>query len=147
MARIKSSIMFSIITISSFFLTIPFAFAEERECLNLQEYVSEGVGNNFLLMGALKTIAQSCASVATRSWAAFASSLQEIIVIGAAIYIAVSTLKLIGSFSQQDTTGYLSKERTGIIPVLAKTGVIVLLLTDDVDEFVLKVLQKIKIEQ
>ena len=138
MIKIKTSIAFVFSFICYFISSISFAFADESldgECLTLSEYVSEGAGDNFLLMGAFRTVAKACSSVAQQSWSLFAPSLQEVIAIGAAIYVAVYTLKVIGSFSQQDTAGYLSNDRTGVIPVLAKAAVVIILLSDDGNTF------------
>ena len=138
MIKIKTSIVFILSFICYFFTTISFCFADDElngECLTLGDYVSEGTGENFLLMGAFRIIASACSSVANLTWSLFAPSLQELIIIGAAIYIAVYTLRIIGSFSQQDTAGYLSNERTGIIPLSVKAGVVILLLSSDGNTF------------
>lgn len=131
MIKIKSSIAFVLSFIGYFISTIAFALAEDSDsCETLQFYITEGSGDNFLLMGAFRTVARACSSVAQRSWSLFAPHLQAVIAIGASIYAAVYVLKLIGSFSQQDTAGFLSNERTGIIPVFTKAAVVIILLTD-----------------
>lgn len=104
--------------------------ADDKTCQTLNEIVSDGVGNKFLLTPAFETIVDATASLATSIWNQFSTILQGIVVLGAAIYIAVFTLKNIGSFSQQDTAGYLSNEKTGVIPLMFKVAVVVILLTN-----------------
>lgn len=99
-----------------------------RSCPTLEEYTQDGVGENFILKEPYELIMQACASIAEGSWAAFASSLQGVVCLGAAIYIALYTLKNIGSFSQQDTSAYLSNEKTGVIPLGIKTAIVITLL-------------------
>lgn len=101
-----------------------------RACPKLDDYMKDGTGDNFLLKGAYETIAKVCSEVAALSWAAFAGSLQGVVAIGASIYIALYTLKNIGAFSQQDPAAYLSNEKTGVIPLGVKTGIVIWLLSD-----------------
>ena len=112
--------------------------ADDKTCQTLNEIVSDGVGDKFLLTPAFDTIVKAAASLATSIWNQFATTLQGIVVLGAAIYIAVFTLKNIGSFSQQDTAGYLSNEKTGVIPLMFKVAVVVILLTDAGNTFLYK---------
>ncbi|MBR5154569.1 MAG: hypothetical protein IKW58_02475 [Alphaproteobacteria bacterium] len=122
--------IFRSIFLSSFAPSLALA-ADEGTCPPLSEYISEGTGSNFLLNNAFEAITKSCSTVANISWNAFAEPLQAVVVLGAAIYIAVFTLKNIGSFSQQDFASYFSNDRTGIIPLMVKVAVVVILLTGD----------------
>ena len=72
----------------------------------------------------------ACAQVVTGSWNAFAAPLQGVVAVGASIYIAVYTLKNIASFSQQDSSAYLSNDKTGIIPLCVKVAAVVWLLSN-----------------
>lgn len=114
-----------------YFISIALAFAEDEEdkCPTFQDYLNDD-GKN-LLAPVMKVVTDACASVASASWDLFATPLQGVVMIGAAIYIAVFTLKNIASFSQQDVAGYLSNSKTGVIPLMAKVAVVLVLLTPD----------------
>lgn len=102
--------------------------SEERSCGIFSSYLDKG--DSFLLGPAYKIIAKACSKVAEFSWDYFAAPLQAVMALGVAIYIAVYTLRNIGSFSQQDTSNYLSNEKTGIIPLLIKSAFIIALLSN-----------------
>ncbi len=108
--------------------SIGLAEEEKRMCPNLQEYINDGKGGNCLLCNIYKVIAKVCVSVVEISWDSFAVALQGVVSLAAAIYIAVYTLKNIGSFSQQDSAAYLSNEKTGIIPLGVKVAAVIFLL-------------------
>ncbi|MBQ8750923.1 MAG: hypothetical protein IJZ30_04740 [Alphaproteobacteria bacterium] len=112
-----------------YFICIGLAFAEDEDdvCPTFQDYLNDK--GQDLLSGVLKVVTDACANVATKSWDLFATPLQGVVMTGAAIYIAVFTLKNIVSFSQQDAAGYLSNSKTGVIPLMAKVAVVLVLLT------------------
>lgn len=97
-------------------------------CSTLKEYINEGTGDNFILKEGYEIIARAATSVAKFSWDNFATPLQAVVGLGTAIYIAVYTLRNIGSFSQQDTAAYLSNDKTGVIPLAVKMAIVVWLL-------------------
>ncbi|MCM1323639.1 MAG: hypothetical protein NC218_05715 [Acetobacter sp.] len=103
------------------------AFADDA-CPSLKTYKDNGIGDKFILKGAFELIADACTKVANFSWKTFAKPLQAIVGLGTAIYIALYTLKNIGSFSQQDTSAYLSNDKTGVIPLAVKMTIVVWLL-------------------
>lgn len=121
-----------------YFICIGLAFAEDEEdvCPTFQDYLTDK--GQDLLSGVLKVVTDACASVATKSWDLFATPLQGVVMTGAAIYIAVFTLKNIASFSQQDAAGYLSNSKTGVIPLMAKVAVVLILLTSEGNVFLYK---------
>lgn len=133
-ATLTNTIFFSFIALV---LCCGYAVADDP-CPTLREYMSDGIGENFILNSAYQIIAKACSNVANFSWNTFARSLQAVVGLGTAIYIAVYTLKNIGSFSQQDTSAYLSNEKTGIIPLAVKMAAIVWLLGNQ--EFLYKYL-------
>lgn len=120
---------------STFFLFALYSVISYAKCLTIQGYITEGVGENFLLMPATRMIAQICTTVANSSWISFAQPLQAVVAVGASVYIATYTLKNIGSFSKQDVGAYLSNDKTGIIPLMTKIGVILVLLSDVGNQF------------
>lgn len=109
---------------------IAWAADDKDFCPTFQEFLADGVGDHCLLCGLYQTLMDACAKVVVKSWDAFAKPLQGVVSLGASIYIAVYTIKNLGSFSQQDATAYLSNDKTGILPLMFKTGVIVALLND-----------------
>lgn len=125
----KLSTLTKIISFSfvALLLSCGYAIAEDP-CESLEMLMQDGIGDNFILKGAYKIIADACSKVAEFSWKTFAQPLQAVVGLGTAIYIAVYTLKNIGSFSQQDTSAYLSNEKTGVLPLAVKMAAIVWLL-------------------
>lgn len=129
MTKIRTWINRIIYSLGLFILSAPFAVAEERHCNPFSLFLKDGVGNDFLLKDAYVIVADVCSDVAKASWTTFASPLQAIMALGVGIYIAVYTLRNVGSFSNQDVGGYLSNEKTGIIPLVIKSAFIILLLS------------------
>lgn len=82
--------------------------------------------------------------LAEMCWDKFAKPLQGVIAVGAGLYIAVYTLKTLGSFSQQDIAAYFSNNKTGLLLLMAKIAFAFVLLSDE--EFVYKYLVKPIIE-
>lgn len=109
-------------------LATVWAIADERTCPTLEQYTAEGSGDNFLLSGAYDIITRACTNVVEFTWNSFAEPLQAVIGLAGAIYIAVYTLKNIGTFSQQDPAAYLTNEKSGVIIVAVKTAVVIWLL-------------------
>lgn len=126
---IRISTLVRTFALSLFFLFIfsLYAYAEDA-CPTLREYMDDGIGNNFILKEAYDIIARATSRVARFSWGHFAEPLQALVGLGTAIYIALYTLRNIGSFSQQDTAAYLSNEKTGVIPLAVKMLIVVWLL-------------------
>lgn len=107
---------------------VAFSFCAQASCLSLSECMEQGIGDNFILKEAYEIIAEAMVIVSKTSWLLFAKSLQAVVGLGTAIYIAMYTLRNVGSFSQQDTAAYLSNEKTGVIPIAVKMLIIVWLL-------------------
>lgn len=100
----------------------------EDSCPTLSQYSSDGIGDNFILRSPYEYVAEACSDIANLSWDVFSKPLMGVVAVGFSIYIAVYTLKNIASFSQQDFAAYLSNEKTGLIPLGFKAGIIVWLL-------------------
>lgn len=131
MTKISTLIKRIIYSLGLFILSAPFAFSEEagpRQCNPFSVFLSDGIGENFLLKDAYKIVADVCSSVADSSWAEFAPSLQAVMALGVGIYIAAYTLRNIGAFSNQDTGAYLSNDKTGVIPLLLRSAFVIFLL-------------------
>ena len=131
MKKIKTSIKLILLNLLLMVLCCASAWAEENLCPTLQEFKNEGIGNNCLPCSVYKIILDCCSVVVHHSWNSFASPLRNVVALGAAIYVAVYTLRNVFSFSQQNTMAYLSSEKTGVIPLLFKTAIIILLLENE----------------
>ncbi len=121
-------------SIFTFILVSVPAWAEEeeytRQCPALQSYINDGTGNSFILQSFFDIIKEVCSKIANHSWNIFASGLIGVVAVGLAIYIAVYTLRNLGSFSQQDVSAYLSGGKGGIIPLAIKAAFIIALLSN-----------------
>ncbi len=144
MIKIRTSIRYLFWSLLTFFISVMQAGATTdtfecksaspdftRCCPPYSEYLADGKGGNCLLCSIYEVIMDACARVVTLSWNAFAGPLQGVIVVGASIYIAVYTLRNLASFSQQDSSAYLSNDKTGIIPLGVKTAAVVWLLGNE----------------
>lgn len=103
------------------------AVAEEKTpCNPLSFYLdNEKV---FLLRSTFEIIRDVFSKIAEGMWGALAPALQGVIAVGVAVYIAMYTLRNVGSFSNQDVSAYLTGNKGGIIPILIKGALIILLL-------------------
>ncbi len=104
------------------------AWAEESRCKTVEEYRKAGTDKNFILADPFEIVSSVVSKVAGYSWDSFAIPLQGVVAIGTAVYIAMYVLKNVGSFSKQDTLGFLTKEKGGVIPLCAKMAFIIALL-------------------
>lgn len=101
---------------------------EERTCPTFADLMD--VKNVAFLTGVYNVIKQVCSAAANTSWGAFAGSLQGVVAVGIAIYIALATLKNVGAFSQQDVAAYLTADKKGVIPLVIKAASIIFLLSN-----------------
>lgn len=128
MMKIRTALKYFFALWAYYLCTAVSVFADDdRHCMTLADYVKEGTGDGCLLCGIYEVVMQACANVITTSWSAFAQPLQGVVAVGAAIYIAVYTLRNIATFSQQDPAAYLSG-KTGIIPLGVKVAAVIWLL-------------------
>ncbi len=127
---LKMSTIAKLIVLLFFSLFVCSFSAYAEDCPTLQVLMNEGTGDNFILREAYNLIASVCSNVAQFTWNTFSRPLQAVVGLGTAIYIALYTLKNIGSFSQQDTMAYLSNEKTGVIPLGFKLAAIIWLLNN-----------------
>ena len=133
MMKIVTSIKKFFYSLFAFTVVSVPAWAEEeftRQCPTLLTYMNDGKGSNFILRPFFEIVRDVCSDVARASWTNFAPGLQGVVAIGLAIYIAVYTLRNIGSFSQQDVSAYLSGGKGGVIPLAVKAAFIIALLAN-----------------
>ena len=113
------------------------------DCSTIQDYTSEGSGNNCFLCPIFDILTESASQAADRSWGLFASDLAYVVLFATAIYIAFNTLKSVGSFGKQDASTYLTDNKKGILILIFKMTVIYLLLTDNDMFFVNQIIKPI----
>ncbi|MCM1323640.1 MAG: hypothetical protein NC218_05720 [Acetobacter sp.] len=106
----------------------------EDICPTIQDYLTEGIGakedgSDCLLCGIFDVLIDTSKKIATHAWSALAKALIPIVGLVAAIYIAIYTLKLVGSFGKQTATDYLSSDKNGLFVLMFKTAIIVFLLS------------------
>ena len=101
------------------------------ECETVQGYFQEGTGSNCFFCPLYITLTDAGTAAATTSWDIVAKAAQPVVCVVIAIYIACYTLKMVASMGQQSYADYLSADKTGIIQLSFKAGVIVLLLNPD----------------
>lgn len=80
----------------------------------------------------------SAASMANAAWGRLASSLSVVVLVVAAIYIAVRTLKMVSSFGKQTVADYLTGDKGGLFLLMFKTAIIYgLLVTTEFRQFII----------
>ena len=75
-------------------------------------------------------ISNASSSLATAAWGKLASGLATVVIVVAAIYVALFTLKTVTSFGEQTLGDYLSGDKNGLFIFLFKATIIYLLLND-----------------
>lgn len=76
-------------------------------------------------------ISKSASSIANSAWNKQAGPLSKAVLSVAAIYIAVFTLKMVGSFGKQTVEEYLSGNKNGLFHFMFKATIIYLLLVEN----------------
>lgn len=111
------------------------------ECPTIQDYINKGAeyetnyegakpGETTYLMCALFNILIDVAKkIATESWDILALPLVPVVGVVAAIYVAIYTAKLVGSFGKQTANDFMTGEKRGVLMLMFKTVVIIFLLT------------------
>lgn len=83
-------------------------------------------------------LTSSAAAMANAAWGRLARSLSVVVLIVAAIYIALYTLKMVSSFGKQTVADYLTGDKGGLFLLMFKTAVIYgLLVTTEFREFII----------
>lgn len=97
-------------------------------CLTIQDNISGCV-----LCGFFRILQQSAVHLADTSWQNLAKPLSILVLVIAAIYVAVNTLKMVSSFGKQNVADYLTSEKNGLFLMLFKATVIYFLLANGID--------------
>lgn len=103
-------------------------------CPTIQDFLHEGIGESFeafkcLLCPMFKVLIEASKEVAEASWRILAPKLIPVVGVVAAVYIAIFTLKLVGSFGKQTANDYMSDDKRGLLVFMFKTAVIIFLLS------------------
>ncbi len=100
-------------------------------CPTIQDYIIQGVGvseTDCILCPFFDILIKISTTVAVNSWD-IAHLFIPVVWLVAAIYIAIYTLKMVGSFGKQSATDYMSSDKKGILILMFKTAIIVSLLS------------------
>ena len=114
-------------------LVLPLCACEDI-CPTIQDYLNEGIGSNddgsdCLLCPIFDVLIQISKETATKAWDVLASALIPVIGIVTVIYVAIYTLKLVGSFGKQTATDYVAGDKKGLTLLMFKAAVIIFLLS------------------
>lgn len=106
----------------------------EDICPTIQDYLNDGIGvskdgSDCLLCPIFDTLIEVSKETATLAWEVLASSLIPVVGIASAIYIAIYTLKLVGSFGKQTANDYMTGDKKGLLLFMFKAAVIIFLLS------------------
>ena len=122
-STLTSKLYFLILSVLLLFPVVALA----ADGCSLQSFIEDGRTNNWV-GPVYNLIRDACSTVAEGSWDIFAPSLQAVVAVGTGIYIAMYTLRNVGSFSQQDVSAYFSDDKTGLFILMAKATFIIALL-------------------
>ncbi len=108
------------------------------ECDTIQKYMDDGktyeipyegeIDKTYLMCALFNVLIATAKKIATDAWDTLSQPLIPVVGVVAAIYVAIYTAKLVGSFGKQTATDYLSGEKFGILKLMLKTAVIIFLL-------------------
>lgn len=118
-----------------FILLLPLCACEDT-CPTIQDYISQGIGtgpDNCILCPIFNVLIDTSQDVAVRAWKNLASALIPVVGIVASIYIAIYTLKMVGSFGKQTVNDYMTSDKNGLLIFMFKTMIIVFLLSGGMD--------------
>lgn len=104
----------------------------EETCPTIQDYIFKGTGtgpDDCILCPIFKVLIDTSKNVAVDAWKILAGALIPVVGVVASIYIAIYTLKLVGSFGKQTANDYMTSDKNGLLIFMFKTAVIVFLLS------------------
>ena len=84
--------------------------------------------NGCMLCGFFNILTSNASVLADSSWNTFAKPLSYVVLVVAAIYVALRTLKMVGSFGKQNIADYLTSDKGGLLILMFKAAVIYYLL-------------------
>ena len=93
--------------------------------------VQEASTGSCPLCSLFEILTDSAAEMANDSWEALAPSLSQVVIVIAAIYIALYTLRMVSSFGKQTLADYFTGDKRGLFIFMFKATLIYLLLRGD----------------
>ena len=99
---------------------------EEEDCATIQDGLSECPFCDFF-----KIITKSATKLATGAWDKLAKGLSSVVLVVAAIYVALFTLRMVASYGKQTVADYLTSEKSGLFKLMFKATIIYELLNSN----------------
>ena len=99
-----------------------------EECPTIQQYIFAGIDSNCLLCTLFNIMADTAVKVADGAWDAMAQPLGKVVLVVAAVYVALYTIKPVMSAGKQNVADYMTGDKGGVLPLLFKATVIFALL-------------------
>ncbi len=99
------------------------------------DYEDPESGATCMLCSFFNILTDNAAIIANNSWSDFAKPLSYVVLVVAAIYVALSTLKMVGSFGKQNIADYLTSDKGGLFILMFKATIIFYLLNDSDQAF------------
>lgn len=133
----KTNIIKGIKGISLFTLVLLLCSCHDK-CDTIQKYIDDGQNYNtiyegqnektYLMCALFNILIKAAKDIATKSWETLSGPLVPVVGVVAAIYVAIYTMKLVGSFGKQTATDFMTGEKRGLLKLMFKTAVIIFLL-------------------
>ncbi len=113
------------------------------ECPTIHDYINDGAEyettydldgkshteKTYLMCALFNILIDTAKKIATESWDILAAPLVPVVGVVAAIYVAIYTMKMVGSFGKQTANDFMTGGKRGILMLMFKTAVIIFLLT------------------
>jgi hypothetical protein len=119
---------------------VMFLTACNDSCETYQEFLNKGLSTikdedpiygNCFFCPMFHALTESGAKAANKAWELLPDLLIPIVGLVMAIYVAISVLRNVGSFSKQDVANFLTDNKKGVLILGFKTAVIIALLSSD----------------
>lgn len=120
-------------SIIALILVLPLCACEDI-CPTVQDYLNKGIGTNddysdCLLCPIFDTLIDISKDVSSMAWDVLAPALIPIVGLATVIYVAIYTLKLVGSFGKQTANDYVAGDKKGLTVLMFKAAFIIFLLS------------------
>lgn len=98
-------------------------------CQTIQDYINNGIRDESCILCQLFDIfIDTAIDLAEASWEILSKPLIPVVAVVTAIYVAIYTLKLVGSFGKQTATDFMAGDRKGLLMLMFKMSIIIFLL-------------------
>lgn len=106
---------------------------EVTDCGTIQDNMNYDDVGGCLLCPLFDVLSNSASIMADISWNAYAPGLSSVVLVVAAIYIALSVLKMVGAFGKQNVADFLTSDKNGLFIFMFKVAIIYYLLAHGLD--------------